>query len=308
MEQGTERELTHRIWVIADLQYPELAARCMETAIKDIRGTGVTFDQIWHLGDASTSRFDGDPLDSPEVTLLREMDVPVRFTMGNHDVDQICKADNDSVPMYDAVTAIPDWRTSPSLDALYFTEELGDFRVVFLPDHVDPAGRWCAHHGENRHGDPSLYPHDESAYEALRAELASDERPVILAGHNAFPGGNRPADLQAQLLPLPPQVRLHLHGHGHIGDEQRLDGHAYRTIAYVEDQPIPQLDVASLEDRRNGTIRSAVLELYDDQWCRVLFRDHHGRAWLEAYWQSPATPTGNDTLTDRNWTREADGR
>ncbi len=40
----------------------------------------------------------------------------------------------------------------------------------------------------------------------------------MIASHYAFPGGQKPSALQAQLLPLPANVRALLRGHPHIGD------------------------------------------------------------------------------------------
>ena len=272
----------HRVWVVADLQYPALAERCLSVAIDDLEQLAVDIDAIWYLGDAATSRFDGDPTASPEVRLLEQLDQPLRFVMGNHDVERICVDGGQSVPMHDVVTANPDWRTTPSLDSFYFLDRLGPFDVLFLSDHVAPDGSWCVHHGEHRHGDPDAYPYSTADYRAVIDELAVRDRPLITAAHTSFPGGNRASSLQGRLLPLPDSVRLHLYGHAHIGDRDHLRN-PYQTISYVQDQPIPQIDVASLEDRRDGLIRSVFLEAYDDGSCVVSFRDHTNGRWLESY-------------------------
>ena len=267
---------------MGDLQYPDRAERCLHAAVTDITDLGLDLDQIWYLGDSSTSRYNGDPWDSPDVQLLQDMDLPLRFVMGNHDVERICVDHRDSVPMHDVVQAVSDWKTTASVEDIGFVDHLGDITVVFLTDHVALDGSWCVHHGEHRHGNPESYPYTKADYQQFLGEAVAESNPLIIAGHNAFAGGNRPAALQDWFLPLPPSVAVHLHGHAHIGDEDRLK-HPYRTISYVKDQAIPQIDVASLEDKRDPLIRSAILEITTTNSLYIHLRDHTNQRWLEHY-------------------------
>lgn len=280
--RATYRKPDYRVWVIGDLQYPDLAERCLTKAISDIESLDLSVDEVWYLGDSATSRFDGDPWQSPEVQLLEDFDVPVRFVMGNHDVERICVDGQPAVPMHTVVQAKADWRTTDSVADIGFIDHLGEIPVVFLSDHVAEDGSWCAHHGEHRHGSPSTYPYTKQDYQAFFAKPTAREVPIIVAGHNAFAGGNRPAALQDWFLPLPACVSVHLHGHAHIGDTDRL-AHPYRTISYVQDQSIPQIDIASLEDRRDPLIRSAILEVATGTSLAIHLRDHTNREWLEHY-------------------------
>jgi hypothetical protein len=145
---------------------------------------------------------------------------------------------------------------------------------------------WSVTHGRI-HGDETAYPYDESDYQTAIESASETEKPLIIAGHNAFRGGNRAAELQDWLLPLPLDTVMHLYGHAHIGDERRLptgSGHnAYRTVSYVDHHQVPQVDVASLEDRRGDVIRSAVLETYVGGGCAIHVRDHSDGRWLESY-------------------------
>ena len=52
------------------------------------------------------------------------------------------------------------------------------------------------------------------------------------------------------MLPLPANIRLHLYGHAHIGDAAWAGKDLYRKIACVDNHPIIQCDIASLEDGR----------------------------------------------------------
>ena len=158
--------------------------------------------------------------------------------------------------------------------------------MLFLSDHVDLNGAWELTHGTVQ-GDEDAYPHTEEDYREAVREAVQPGRPLIIAGHNAFAGGNRPARIQDWLTPLPPETVVHLYGHAHIGDERNVppgSGHnAYRTISYVDDHQVPQIDISSLEDLRGDVVRSAVLETYIDGGCSVHIRDHSNRSWLESY-------------------------
>jgi calcineurin-like phosphoesterase family protein len=294
---GRDRDVRTRVWLISDLQVddPSEARRCLGTAIEDVVSLEQSPDQIWYLGDGVMG-FDLDrveQLTDVQIDLLERLDCPLRYVMGNHDIDYAKKTGEVALPLHEAVRSHSTWRTTERPEDFYFVEELDGLQVLFLADHVDREGRWSVTHGRI-HGDADRYPHSEADYRAVVERLADRDKPVIVAGHNAFPGGNRPAELQRRLFPLPEHVRLHVYGHAHIGDEKHVGENAYRTISYVDDHRIPQVDVASLEDLRGDTIRSAFLEVYTNGDCGVYFRDHSGRNWLEAYVDCAASPTGGE--------------
>lgn len=293
---ATHRDVETQIWVISDLQTadPDEARRCLGTAVDDATAAAGAFDYVWYLGDAirGTDLERNERVASVQVDLLERLDAPVRYVMGNHDLDYARETGTVASPFYEAVRAHPDWRTTDRWEDFHFFEDLDDWTVLFLSDHVDSDGRWSVTHGEI-HGDVDRYPHADEDYRHVTDRLARSEKPVLVAGHNAFPGGNRPAPIQRRFFPLPDTVRLHLYGHAHVGDEEWAGEHAYRTISYVDDHRFPQIDVASLEDRRGDRIRSAVLRLYEDGEYGVFVRDHDREVWEESYYshahRSPQT-------------------
>lgn len=294
---GRDRDVRTRVWLISDLQVadPAEARRCLGAAVEDVLSLGVSFDGIWYLGDgvAGTDLERNERVTDVQVDLLERLNCPLRYVMGNHDIDHAKETGDVVLPLWDAVRSRRTWRTTEDPGDFYFLEDRDEHVVLFLSDHVDSAGRWSVTHGRI-HGDADRYPHTEADYRAVRERLADRGKPVIVAGHNAFPGGNRPAELQRRLFPLPENVRLHAYGHAHIGDEEWLGENVYRTISSVDDHRIPQVDVASLEDQRGDTIRSAVLELYANGDLGVYFRDHTARNWLEAYVDCVASPSGGE--------------
>ena len=290
---SSHREPKTTIWVISDLQTskPDEVDRCLGAAIDDVTASATEFDQIWYLGDAiaGTDLEMNERVADRQVALLDGLAAPLRYVMGNHDLDLAKETGEVISPFYDAVGGHPNWRTTVDPEAFYFTEELGGWTVLFLSDHVDRTGRWSVTHGKI-HGDADRYPHTVDDYRQAIERVSDSDRPVILAGHNAFPGGNRPAEIQRRMFPLPETVQLHLYGHAHIGDEEYVAPNTYRTISYVDHHRIPQIDVASLEDRRGDTIRSAILELFPDGEYSVYLRDHRRNAWLESYHSHATAP------------------
>ncbi len=258
-------------------------------AVEDYRALNMPCDQIWYLGDA----VEGKRIDrvremvAMQVELLQPLGAPLRYVMGNHDFDPFQYEPNRPVvaPFWETAKTVPGWKTTAKLDDFYFWDSLGNHDVLFLSDHVDSGGpggvpRWICTHGKV-HRDAAAYPWGPEAYAKLREEIAARRRPIIIAGHEAFPGGNRPSELMRQLLPLPASVRIHFYGHAHIGDKVWLKEHLYRKIAYVEHQKLMQIDVASLEDQRGDEIRSVIFEIYGDGGFGVFFRDHGKRRWSE---------------------------
>jgi|GEM_PF-639427 len=278
-----------RVWVFSDLQQsePSRAERCMRIAVDDFQRLNLPCDQLWYLGDAVEG-------ENPELVrqmvqiqleLLRPLGVPLRYVNGNHDFDLFQFDPNLPLqtPFWAAVSAQPGWRTTARLDEFYFWEELGGVHVLFMSDHCDVHAnppRWTSTHGALQRG-PEQYPHSAAVWADLKAQIAAKTGPVIIAGHGAFPGGNRAGALMQRLLPLPENVKLVLYGHAHIGDLRLVKENVYRKIAYVDHQRIPQVDVASLEDARGDEIRSAIVEYHTDGSLLVLFRDHKCARWPE---------------------------
>lgn len=283
---SSQRDVAAQIWVISDLQTPssEEAEHCLGTAIEDIAKLEGELDYIWYLGDAitGTNLAMNRQVTETQVGLLEQLGTPLRFVMGNHDLDSTKDTGEFVSPFYDVVRSHENWRTTANPDEFYFFEEIGNWTALFLSDHVDADGQWSVTHGKI-HGDSDRYPYTAADYREVSEQLKSQDRPVIAAGHNAFPGGNRPAEIQRQFFPLPENIRLHLYGHAHIGDEEWVGEHAYRTISYIDHHRIPQVDVASLEERRGDTVRSAILNLYTGGECGVFVRDHRQEVWLESY-------------------------
>jgi hypothetical protein len=277
--------ISHRVWVISDLQQsvPAEARRCLTTAVNDFRSLDLPIEQIWYLGDA----LEGAQLDHLEemaamqVEILGSIAVPLRYVLGNHDFDLMRLEKQRRAIFRDAVLRTPGWRTTDSIESFYFIDRIGDFTVAFFSDHADPRGRWFSTHGVV-HGDASAYPHDAMAYRRARDEIAAVAGPVITCSHYAFAGGNRPSALHDLMLPLPANIRLHLYGHAHIGDAAWAGKDLYRKIACVDNHPIVQCDIASLEDGRGSATRSMVLEIYDDRSLGLYFRNHSTRRWEEA--------------------------
>ena len=287
LRRAVEPEVVGRVWVISDLQTANRAEaeRCLSIALEDLGELTDTFDQLWYLGDAVSGTEIEPNRDVAEIQIdmLGTLGIPCRYVMGNHDLDPPRLGHSTDMPFYDLVSDHSDWRTTANRDDFYFIDSVGDHRVLFLSDHLDPDLEWTVTHGKV-HGDDTAYPHERADYQAALEEVASEGKPIILAGHNAFPGGNRPAQLQARFHPLPAQTRLHLYGHAHIGDERRMPStsgkNAYRTISFIDHSQVPQVDVASLEDRRGDLIRSAVLELHADGGCAVHIRNHTHGEWM----------------------------
>lgn len=281
---------THRLWICSDLQQsqPDNARRCMTVAVDDILALGLPLDAVCYLGDAT----EGDDLafladmTAMQVAQFARLQTPVYYALGNHDFDcnWIGKPGDPLVmPFYEAIRARPDWHTIPSLDQTHFSVDMGAFALMFLSDHGDPGGTWYTTMGEKRRS-ADAYPYGPDHFQAISEEIRALQKPVFTLSHYAFPGGNRPTPLMAQLLPLPENVRMHFYGHAHIGDDVFAGEDCFRKIACVNGQPIVQVDVASLENIRGNSIKSVLLETYADGDFCVLFRNHSAGCWDEAYW------------------------
>ncbi|HZJ56847.1 MAG TPA: metallophosphoesterase, partial [Clostridia bacterium] len=223
--QLLHQNISHRIWFISDLQQsiPENAARCMQQGIRDFRQLGLDCQRIIYLGDAVEGAHPGrlENMTKMQIGELDGLDIPVRYVVGNHDFDYFRHSkrplEGVRLPFYEAMKAIPGWKSTDSIEDFYFIEEFDDYALVYLSDHAAVDGSWYTIHGKI-HGNASLYPYDDAYFEELRDKIAGIEKPVFTASHYAFPGGNRPSPLLKRLLPLPNNVRVHFYGHAHIGD------------------------------------------------------------------------------------------
>jgi hypothetical protein len=256
----------------------------MTSAVEDFRSLNLTIEQIWYLGDAveEANLPHLQEMAAMQVEMLGAFGVPLKYVLGNHDFDYARKsgAAKPAAIFRDAVARTPGWRTTDSIESFYFFDQIGEFTVVFFSDHADPAGRWVSTHGLV-HGQSSAYPYDAAAYQAVRDRISEIDGPVITCSHYAFSGGNRPSALHDLMLPLPTNIRLHLYAHAHIGDGAWAGKDLYRKISSVDNHPIIQCDIASLEDARGSATRSAVLEIYEDQSLGLFFRNHSSRNWEE---------------------------
>ena len=59
-------------------------------------------------------------------------------------------------------------------------------------------------------------------------------------------------------------------------------GQAGVKTLLVDDHPIVQCDVASLEDGRGSAVRSTILEIYRDGTFGLFFRNHTSGTWEES--------------------------
>jgi len=218
-----------------------------------------------------------------QVEALGAFGVPLKYVLGNHDFDYSRKpgAGEPSAIFRDAVLRVPTWRTTDSIESFYFFDKIGEFTIVFFSDHADAQGRWISTHGLV-HGDKALYPYYDIAYDAVRDQIAAIPGPAITCSHYAFSGGNRPSPLHDLMLPLPPNIKLHLYAHAHIGDAAWAGKDLYRKIACIDNHPIVQCDIASLEDGRGSATRSAILEIYRDHSLGLFFRNHSTQRWEES--------------------------
>lgn len=282
--------VVHRVWILSDLQQadPVRSRVCLTTAVRDFQQLGLACEQIWYLGDA----VEGSGLQQVQamadmhIELLEPLSIPLRYVLGNHDFDMLRNNSDlhpaDAFPFYQKIRSVAGWKTVPSPESFYFTDSLGEYSIVFLSDHCSRQGDWHTTNGQVL-GNVETYPYLESDYKRLARAIETSNKPTILAGHYAFAGGNRPSRLLNQLLPLPVNVRIHFHGHAHIGDSKWAGKDCYRKISSIENQPLPQINVSSLENVRGDHIRSVIFEIYEDESMGIYFRDHDRGAWADMY-------------------------
>ena len=290
VRQHMQGHVKHRVWLFSDLQQsvPAEAAYCLSTAVNDFKKLNLSCDYIWYLGDAveGTNKEQLQEMTDIQLNLLKPLNIPVRFVLGNHDFDYVWayRNKNQDLPVFfhKAVAQTPGWKTINHLSDFYFTEDMGDYKVVFLSDHGDPRGSWISTHGLI-HGDEAQYPHTKRDFLKLRKEIENSSKPVITVSHGAFAGGNRAFQLWNHFLPLPDTVKVHFYGHSHIGDKALGKENVYRKIAYVDYEKTPQINVSALENRRSDEVRSVILEIYKDDTMGIYFRDHEQGIWADLY-------------------------
>ena len=290
--QASTKHLLTRFWLFSDLQQgnPANAERFFRIAMEDFQGLRVPVNGICYLGDAT----EGYNLEAVKVMtemqlgFLDSLDVPVYYTIGNHELDYyryaLEKGLKPFIPFYDAVKGRKNWHVPASQEDFWFAEEMPDFTMLFFSDHAAKNGDWYAFHEmlPDPHGQfpfPGTYPYSKQDWIAVRDRFAKQEKLVFTFSHCAFPGGNRPSQHLEQMMPLPPNFRAHFHGHAHIGDGRCAGLNLYRQITGMEGLPIFQFDIASLDHIRGTTVRSAFFDYYGDGEFGVFFRDHINARW-----------------------------
>lgn len=290
--KAMEGSVLRRFWLISDLQQsiPEHATACMTAGVEDFKTLNLACDGICYLGDAiEGSRLEFlHEMTQMQIEKLGSLDIPVYYTMGNHDMDYMRSTGDPKWPFWETIRKLPGWHTLDSVDSMYFARDMGPFVMVFFSAHAAKDASWHTTNGSVR-GDAEKYPYYDKADE-LRAMLASFDKPVFTLGHYGFPGANRGNELLGRILPLPDNVRMHIYGHAHIGDGMWAGKDLYRKIACVDNQQIPQVNVASLENRRGSAVRSAIFEYYEDGTVGLFFRNHTEHKWDEMYMQRAMTP------------------
>jgi len=289
-----------RIWLISDLQQriPDMAEGCLNIALEDVQALDVSPTAIWYLGDAveGMNKKRVDQMIRMQIKKLSDLNIPLRFVMGNHDMDLTVRQEAGKeplLPVWEAFRQVPNWKTTPSPSDFYFTDTYGDVLVVFISDHADLDNRWIATQQTIDGADPDAYDVPDKAFRELRAHIASWKGPVVIASHYPLPGGARAkpcGGLLTRLLPLPDTVKLVFHGHAHIGDWRIAKENACQKITWIDWHTIPQINISSLDRSRGSQTRSAFLDMYEDGTFGVFFRDHEDRRWSEVFFVDASYP------------------
>lgn len=285
---SSQKALT-RLWLISDLQQrePQNAEKFLSCAMNDFKNAvKLPVDGICYLGDSSEGidREKIDCMTSMQIQQFELLHVPIYYAMGNHELDFYKHAPHQDgsapeLPFYNAVKTLPLWNCISSQEDICFFHDFGCFFSVFLSDHASSHGDWYATHGCGN----GTYPYTSEDYQKINERIAAAGKPVFLFSHYPFPGGNRPSDLMAQMLPLPQNVRAHFYGHAHIGDAAWAKENLFRKISCVENQSIMQFDISSLDNLRGSTVRSAFFEYYGDGEYSVFWRDHKHALWEDFF-------------------------
>lgn len=270
------------VWVISDIQSTNeaRARQVIRDATDDILEQNIPLSAVWCLGDALR----GPDLEllnlatSAFLSQLSRCGAPICYVLGNHDMDYRNQTGNCHFPLWEGARAEPNWHVQERLEDFYLLRRFGKWLVVFLGDHADPAGKWFSTHGIVR-GEES-YPYMAEDYAELSRQIGGYDGPVILASHYAFPGGQKPSGLQAQLLPLPANVRALLHGHAHIGDLKWNRDDPWERVHAVEGQSFLQYNISALEPDRSPGSHSALLEFRPSGAVGMRIRCHETKEWV----------------------------
>ena len=303
----SRQSATHQVWTFSDLQQtdPDLAEQCLTIAVEDMKEIGADFTHLWYLGDATEGSNPDHTrrMTDMQVKLLGSLNIPLRFIMGNHDLDPtrgLPPGSTPVLPAYEAFRKVPGWKTTETPMDIAFTEILGETLVVFLSDHVSPDCRWFATQQGICGEFPEEYSHELKVYQQLRKKMADWPGPVVIAGHYAFPGGARGTQeggLPERLLPLPESVKLVLHGHAHIGDLKWGKKDTYQRVSWVDWHQIPLANISSLDRRRGSQTRSSVLHLQPDGTLALFFRDHEDARWSDALFTDATAPRSRSGIS-----------
>ena len=293
------REARRRFWILSDLQQsdPRQAERCMKIGVEDFLSLKLDVDAICYLGDTTEGCVLShlNEMADMQVRELARVSAPIYYALGNHEFDyhrHVEGAKGPTIPMRARVLREPQWHTTASPADWTFSADFGEIALFFLSDRCDPADpSWVPTHcGVRDVRDAAIGAHDFDAdIEAVKREMAAIDKPFFSLSHYSFPGGNRDGEgpLQAALLPLPQNLMAHFYGHAHIGDFVWAGQNALRQVSTVTGSRITQFDIASFENVRGSTVRSALLEWYGDSSYGVFFRDHVGHIWEKAFFETP---------------------
>ncbi len=269
------------IWVHSDLQLsePQLAISVLGRAVEDVESLGIPLDGIWNLGDSLCHRDEKalDEVATASLGLLERLGVPIAYVMGNHEMD-LADAGCRRFPLYELARGRPLWHVQERLSDMAFVRDCFGMRVFFTGDHADPDGQWLTIHNWPTPVEP--YPYLDEGWKKFRAAIAASSKPVLTAGHYAYPGGQRPGDFMRRLLPLPTTVRTHFHGHAHIGDLVWNKESPYQREHPIEGSTVRQYNISALENVRSAGSHSAFLQFRDGLLSAIRVRCHETKAWV----------------------------
>lgn len=274
------------IWIHSDLQLsrPDQAEETLNRAVEDLLDLRQPLDEIWCLGDAlcGTNLVELEKIADINQRHLARLGVPVSYVMGNHEIDLKNFGKLHRYPLHEAARRNPMWHVA-DLESPFLIKYCAEYMMVMMGDHAAHDGSWWVSQG-GVHGEVEHYPYLPDAYQNLRQCIEDHDGPVILASHYALPGGQRPSDLLAHLLPLPSNVRLHLHGHAHIGDlvwNKERPWQRKNPIDGTTSQH--QYNISALESDRSPGSHSALLSFGSEQPMTLRIRCHLSYQWEEPF-------------------------
>src|SRR5690625_4805819 len=115
VHQHMQNQVKHRVWLFSDLQQsvPAEANYCLSTAVNDVWKCNFAFDNIWYLGDAveGANKEQLEEMTDIQLNLLKLLNIPVRFVLGNHDFVYVWthrnSAQNLPISFHEAVGQTP---------------------------------------------------------------------------------------------------------------------------------------------------------------------------------------------------------